>query len=222
MRAIILSGGKGVRLRPLTFDCPKPLVHLRGRPIIDYIVEHLTSHGVSNITLAAGYKQEMLAQHFSNSSVSVVDTGDEDIARRISQLDDGSVDPILVLYGDTLSNVSISALLQSHHSSQRPATVTVWPLKSHFGLFTLDQHSRVETYSEKPVLNYWINIGYFVLSRQALDIVRDSPTFELALSTLVSSNALNAFQHHGLHITVNSRADLEDAEAALENWNSVA
>jgi glucose-1-phosphate cytidylyltransferase len=221
LHAIVLCGGQGVRLRPLTYDVPKPLVQVRGRPIINFIVEHLKTQGVSNITLAAGYKAEMLVEHFKGSPVRVVDTGDQDIAGRIRQLDDGSTRDLLVVYGDTLSDVDFAKLLDSHRKASLPATVTVWPLRSSFGLFKLDDASRVTNYEEKPVLRRWINIGYFIFSRGALDLVSSSDTFEQALLQLVATKSLNAYAHRGLHVTVNTRAELDDAETALAEWKSV-
>lgn len=220
-RAIVLCGGKGVRLRPLTHDLPKPLIQVRGRPIIDFIVDHLVAQGVRDITLAAGYKAEMLVDHFRGSSVQVVDTGDQDIAKRIKQLDRGDADDVLVLYGDTLSDVSFANLLESHRQSRLPATVTVWPLRSSFGLFSLNVSSVVTKYEEKPVLDRWINIGYFVLSRSALDVICNSDTFEGAIQALVTTKSLNAFAHKGLHVTVNTRSELEEAETSLASWVSV-
>ena len=220
-RAIVLCGGKGIRLRPLTHDLPKPLIQVRGRPIIDFIVEHLVAQGVQDITLAAGYKAELLVEHFRGSKVSVVDTGDQDIAKRIRQLDNGAKDDVLVLYGDTLSDVNFAQLIDAHHAAQLPATVTVWPLRSSFGLFSLDGSSRVTKYEEKPVLDRWINIGYFVLSRSALDTVCNADTFEAAIQELVRSKSLNAFAHRGLHVTVNTRSELEEAETSLAGWASV-
>jgi glucose-1-phosphate cytidylyltransferase len=163
----------------------------------------------------------MLVEHFRGSNVSVVDTGDQDIAKRIRQLDRGSTDDVLVLYGDTLSDVNFAQLIGSHRAAQLPATVTVWPLRSNFGLFSLDESSRVTKYEEKPVLDRWINIGYFVLSRGALDTVCNAPSFEAAIQELVASKSLNAFAHHGLHVTVNTRSELEEAETSLASWTSV-
>lgn len=220
-RAIVLCGGKGVRLRPLTYDVPKPLIQVRGRPIIDFIINHLRAERIDDIILAAGYKAEMLTEHFRGTAVTVVDTGDQDIAHRLRQLDDSSAGDTLVLYGDTLSDVNFAGLFDSHRRAGLPATVTVWPLRSSFGLFSLDDNSKVTSYEEKPVLDRWINIGYFVFSRQALDIVCSAESFESALRRLVADRALHAFPHHGLHVTVNTRSELEDAETALAGWASV-
>ena len=65
-RAIVLCGGKGIRLRPLTHDLPKPLIQVRGRPIINFIVDHLVAQGVHDITLSAGYKAEMRSEEHTS------------------------------------------------------------------------------------------------------------------------------------------------------------
>ena len=216
---IVLCGGEGVRLRPLTYDCPKPLIQLRGRSIIDYVLEHLRSYGFTDITLAAGYKFDMLRDHFLGSDIRVVDTGNQDIAGRLRQLDTRNATETLVLYGDTLSDVNLTSLITSHREGQHQATVTVWPLRSSFGLFQLSDNGQVQEYREKPILDHWINIGYFVFSRDALRSIGDSDSFEVALRQLVNARSLQAFQHHGLHITVNTRAELEDAETSLATWH---
>ena len=215
--AIVLCGGEGIRLRPLTADIPKPLVPVRGKPIVDFIVEFLRNQSVTDITIAGGYLVEKLEQHFKGTEyVNVVDTGNGDIITRLKQLLGTNADEILVLYGDTLSDVNLLALLDAHRLSGCEATVTVWPLKSSFGVFDLDIQSKVVKYQEKPELDKWINIGYFVLSRSAIENLNSFLTFEEFLLDLTSRNQLHAFQHRGLHVTVNSRAELEEAENLLE------
>jgi len=91
----------------------------------------------------------------------------------------------------------------------------VWPLKSSFGVFDLDETSRVANYEEKPELDKWINIGYFVLSKSAISALGQFKTFEEFLTSLTSRRQLHAFQHRGIHITINSRAELEEAENGL-------
>jgi len=127
----------------------------------------------------------------------------------------GDATETLVLYGDTLSDVNLVDLLSAHHKSKCEATVTVWPLKSSFGVFDLDETSRVTNYEEKPELDKWINIGYFVLSESAINNLQKFTSFEAFLSDLTSRRQLHAFKHRGIHITINSRAELEEAESEL-------
>ena len=216
--AIVLCGGEGIRLRPLTADIPKPLVPVRGKPIVDFIVEFLRNQGVTDITIAGGYLVEKLEQHFKGTEcVNVVDTGNGDIITRLKQLLGTNADETLVLYGDTLSDVNLLALLDAHRLSGCEATVTVWPLKSSFGVFDLDIQSKVVKYQEKPELDKWINIGYFVLSQTAVTRLNAFATFEEFLNDLTLRGQLHAFQHRGIHVTVNSRAELDEAENFLQS-----
>ena len=216
MNAIILCGGQGIRLRPLTADIPKPLVPVRGRPIIDFIIEFLRMQNVLDITVAGGYLVEKLVQHFHDDEhVKVVDTGDCDIIDRLKLLLAGDATETLVLYGDTLSDVNLVDLLSAHHKSKCEATVTVWPLKSSFGIFDLDASSNMTRYTEKPELDKWINIGYFVLSKSAINNLQKFTSFEAFLSDLTSRRQLHAFQHRSIQATINSWTELEEAESEL-------
>ena len=214
-RAIVLCGGQGIRLRPLTNDVPKALVPIHGKPIIDYIVHFLRGQGIDEITIAGGYLVERLMEHFHGTDIDVIDTGEVDIIERIRALVHQDEESVLVLYGDTLSDVSISQLLAGHQRSGAMASVTVWPLQSNFGLFELDQSDFVTSYQEKPTLDKWINIGYFVLSRSVYSQLSSFTTFESFLSSLTTNGHLHAHRHSGLHVTVNSRSELEDAERLL-------
>jgi len=220
-RAVVLCGGKGIRLRPLTNHFPKPLVEVRGRPIIDFIVNHLRKNSVSEIVLAGGYKWDLLRDYFVDSNIAVIDTGDVDIIQRIRMLDDGVEDELLVLYGDTLSDVNIHSLLRAHRISGCSATVTVWPLQSSFGLFSIGENNLITSYHEKPVLEHWINIGYFVFNREVLELLARFSKFEELIEYLVIAGGLNAYRHSGLHVTVNTRSELEEAEESLASWSSL-
>ena len=216
MNAIILCGGQGIRLRPLTEDIPKPLVRVRGRPIIDFIIEFLRNQNVTEITIAGGYLVEKLEQHFvDDNHVKVIDTGDCDIIERLKLLLAGDANETLILYGDTLSDVNLADLLSTHHKSKCEATVTVWPLKSSFGVFDLDASSNVTIYAEKPELDKWINISYSVLSKSAINNLQKFTSFEAFITDLTLHNQLHAFQHRSIQATINSRAELEEAESEL-------
>ena len=216
MNAIILCGGQGIRLRPLTADIPKPLVPVRGRPIIDFIIEFLRKQDVLEVTVAGGYLVEKLEQHFvEDNQVKVIDTGDCDIIDRLKLLLTDDTKETLVVYGDTLSDVNLVDLLSAHHKSKCEATVTVWPLKSSFGVFDLDENSHVTNYEEKPELDKWINIGSFVLSKSAINNLQKFTSFEAFLSDLTSRRQLHAFQHRSIQATINSWTELEEAESEL-------
>ena len=118
--AILLCGGKGVRLRPLTESLPKPLVPIKGKPILAHILSHLSSSPIKHYYIAAGYEINKIHEYFSSyplkkKKVTIVDTGEAEIIERIwscAKLIKG--DGFLVLYGDTLADINIKQLLQFH------------------------------------------------------------------------------------------------------------
>lgn len=213
MQAILLCGGKGIRLKPLTDALPKPLIPVRGRPIVDYIVSHLEKHGVTDIIVAAGYKSQEFHEHFaSHSHVRVVDSGDVDIIERLRCCAPLIQGDFLVLYGDTLSDVDLGALITFHRAQGERVTVTAWPLRTQFGLMDLNAEGKVASFQEKPQLDKWINIGYFYFAREMLERLENFERFEDFLRHLVEVAQINAYRHTGVHVTINTRKELEEAE----------
>jgi glucose-1-phosphate cytidylyltransferase len=213
MQAIVLCGGKGMRLRPLTDILPKPLVQVRGRPIVDYIVALLEKHGVTDIIVAAGYKASAFHEHFAeHRSVRVVDTGDVDIILRLIACAPYMRDDFLVLYGDTVSDVNLAEVIAFHNEHSERVTVTAWPLRTQFGLMDVASDGKVTTFLEKPQLDKWINIGHFYFAKEIVDQLKGFSRFEDFLRHLVDAGDLNAYRHTGVHITINTRKELEEAE----------
>lgn len=214
-QAIILCGGKGERLRPLTADLPKPLVPIKGRPLLGHIVEHIRKYAVNDLIAAVGYKADRIAEYFEKDlglKVSLVDSGDADIVKRLAACAPLITGGFLVLYGDTLSNVDIDDLIAFHRARPQKATVTVWPLRSPFGLLEIGADDEVLSFKEKPTLDKWINIGYFYFERETLTWMSGFERFEDFLVHLVAKGELNAYRHKGVHITVNTINDLAEAE----------
>lgn len=214
-QAIILCGGKGERLRPLTADLPKPLIPIKGRPLLGHIVDHVRKHKVQDLIAAVGYKADRIADYFEKDlrlKVRLVDSGDADIVKRLAACAPLIEDGFLVLYGDTLSNVDIDDLIAFHRARPQKATVTVWPLRSSFGLLEVGDDGKVLSFKEKPTLDKWINIGYFYFEKEALSWMAGFERFEDFLGHLVAKGELNAYRHTGVHITVNTINDLAEAE----------
>ena len=215
LQAILLCGGKGERLRPLTDDMPKPLIPIKGKPLLRHIVEHAQKHGIGAFIAAVGYKAEKIKDYLENQlqiKAEFVDSGDADIIKRLNDCAALIQGDFLVLYGDTLSDVDLEKLIAFHRSRAEKATVTVWPLQSQFGVLEVAEDGKVVSFKEKPVLDKWINIGYFYFEKEALDWMRGFERFEDFLHWLVAEGKLNAYQHKGIHITVNTIKELDEAE----------
>lgn len=217
-----MCGGKGERLRPLTEMLPKPLVPVRGRAILSYLLDYLKKYGVEDIVIAAGFKADVIRKFFDENyrdlNVKIVDSGDVDIIQRIKSCASHINDDFIVLYGDTLANVNLERLQEFHFSHSLKATITLWPFKSSFGLFELDQNGDVINFREKPTLNQSINIGYFYYEKEILSWIKDFATYAEFLDFLANQRKLKGFVHHGVHLTVNTLRELEDAEQLIDKF----
>ena len=219
--AIILCGGKGERLRPITKDIPKPLVKINNKPILHYVIEHLKKFNLRKINIASGYKSSVLKKYFSENkydiNINIFDSGDVDIIKRIQEIIVTVKKDVIVLYGDTISNVDIFDLISHHRKSSKEITMTVWPLKVAYGLVEIAEDGSVESFVEKPTLDKWINIGYFYINIQYIDFIFHHNSFESFLLDAACKKYINAYKHQGLHITINTLSELEDAQSNIKN-----
>ena len=223
LSAILLCGGKGERLRPLTESLPKPLVSIKGKPILKHILDYLSNSPINHYFIAAGYEAKKIHEYFlihppENKEVTIIDSGDADIIERIRSCARSiKGEEFLVLYGDTLSNINIKELLEFHSGHGGRATVTLWPLRSPFGVMDVDDQGRVESYVEKPILDKWINIGFFYFSAELITTLERFEKFEAFLEYLISKQELYAYKHTGMHITVNTQKELSEAEDNIDS-----
>ena len=220
---IILCGGEGKRLRPVTEKIPKPMVQIKDKPILYYILDYLHSYGIKNFIISTGYKHEMVEKYIrdnhNDKNIKVINTGKTDIINRIKDAGKLIKKDFLVLYGDTISDVDLNKLVMFHKDKELPATMTVWPMRSQFGLVDFDKNGRVVSFLEKPILDKFMNIGYFYFKNEILKIMQKYLSWELFLDDIVKMQILNAYMHNGLHITVNTIEELYQAEKNIENLN---
>jgi glucose-1-phosphate cytidylyltransferase len=220
--ALILCGGKGERLRPLTESIPKPLVHINGRPILSYLIDHIKSFDIFDIVVAAGYKADKIesffAKEYTELNVKIVNSGDVDILERIKSCSPHINGDFIVFYGDTLANVDLQKLQDCHYAHKQKITMTLWPLKSQFGLVELDSDNNVESFKEKPTLDKWINIGSFYYEKSAVAYMSSCMNYADFLSNMSTQKEIKGFKHNGVHITVNTLHELEAAEQNIHKF----
>jgi glucose-1-phosphate cytidylyltransferase len=217
--AIILCGGKGERLRPLTHKVPKPLINIKEKPIIKYIIDHLIRSKINRITLAVGYKSDLFEKYLNkikSNTIKISNAGDVNILDRIKYAAKDITNDFIVLYGDTITNVNIDKLVRQNYENKTPATVCVWQMKSQFGLFKINDNSMIDYYAEKPMLDYWINIGYFYFRNEMKNEMEKSVDYKNFLEKLTKDKLLSAYKHNGLHITVNTIDELNRAENNID------
>ncbi len=219
---VILCGGKGERLRPLTESTPKPLIHINDRPILSYLLDHITKFNILDIVIAAGFKSEKIYDFFENEytnlNVTIVDSGDVDIISRIKLCSPYIKDDFILLYGDTLADVNYEMLQKYHYSHNLNATITLLPLKSQFGLVDLDGDNNIIKFQEKPTLDKWINIGSFYFDNKILSKMNEYSSYAEFLENMGASKIIKGYKHFGVHITVNTIHELEDAKKNIHEF----
>ncbi|MFZ4719783.1 MAG: sugar phosphate nucleotidyltransferase [Ilumatobacteraceae bacterium] len=183
MRAVVLVGGFGTRLRPLTSSIPKPMLPVGHVPIIERLVANLARGGVTEVTLALGFKPEPFVEAFPDGRCAGValryavepEPLDTAGAIRFAADEAGIDDTFVVANGDVLTDVDVAALVAFHRSHGAEGTLHLTPVPdpSAFGVVALDADGRVERFVEKPAPgtapSNLINAGTYVLERSLVD-----------------------------------------------------
>lgn len=173
---VLMAGGVGTRLQPLTEDCPKPLLPVAGKPILEIIVESFAAQGFKRIFLSINYKAEMIRNHFGTGNrwgVQVEYLHERTplgTAGALSLLPERPTVPIVVMNGDLLIQTRFDNLLQFHQTQGAEATMAVreYDFRVPYGVVRLDG-ARIEAIEEKPARRFFINAGIYALSPSALD-----------------------------------------------------
>ena len=180
MQALVLVGGKGTRLRPLTADIPKPVLTLVDRPFLSYMIEWLASHGVDDIVFACGFLPDQLEEVLGNGgdggpSLSyVVEPEPFGTAGAIKFAEDHLEDRFFALNGDVLTDLDLTSLWNSHIERGANASLGLYPVEdpTGYGLVDLDEEGHVLDFHEKPEPGHagagLVNAGTYVLEKSVL------------------------------------------------------
>lgn len=225
MHALIIAGGVGERLRPLTSDRPKPMIEVAGRPILEHQLRWLARQGVSEVVFLCGYKAEVIQRHFGDGSRFGVrahySIEDEPLGRGGalklgSRLLPRGGEPVLALNGDVLTDQPLAPLLRYHRRKGATATVMLTRLRSPFGITRLGRSGRIVAFDEKPLLSHWINAGVYVLEREFFRRLpargdHETSTFPL----LAAEGKLFGYRSGAYWRSVDTFKDIGEAEAEL-------
>jgi glucose-1-phosphate cytidylyltransferase len=255
MKAVILAGGLGTRISEETGVKPKPMIEIGGRPILWHIMKLYSVHGIREFIICVGYRGYIIKEYFANYflhmsnvtfdmqsnrmevhekyaepwRVTIVDTGEGTLTggrlgRVRSYLGE---ETFCFTYGDGVSDIDISALIEHHRQEGRWATVTAVQPPGRYGALELDDH-RVVSFQEKPHGDRgWINGGFFVLNPEVFDLIKgDQTTWESEpLQTLAAKGQLTAYYHSGFWQpldTLRDKIQLEDlwstGQAPWKTW----
>ncbi|MBI5701764.1 NTP transferase domain-containing protein [Candidatus Saganbacteria bacterium] len=183
-KAFVLAGGLGTRLRPLTFAIPKPLIPVRERPIIDYIITRLVKFGFTEIFVSLNYQAELIRHYLASKECkgikitcfeedsSLGTAGPLSFLRKkdIRLADDESV---MVINGDILTDLDFGRFSKKHIKDGAAITVAMinYEYQLSLGVLELDPHDRIIGISEKPKFSYNVSAGIYLVKHSAIDLV---------------------------------------------------
>lgn len=191
MKAIILAGGLGTRLRPVSGSIPKPMIPLLGKPLMEHIVELLRKHGITQICAAVKYRSEDIMAYFGNGSAYGVE-----MCYRVEEEPLGTAgcvkncmdflgdEDFLVISGDAACDFDLSELIRAHNDGHPAASIALYHSSqpTSFGLAVTDTHGIIRTFIEKPawprVVTDLVNTGIYILTRKAMELVPDGTPYD--------------------------------------------
>jgi glucose-1-phosphate cytidylyltransferase len=226
MKAVILAGGLGTRISEETHLKPKPMIEIGGKPILWHLMKIYSSYGINDFVICCGYRGYVIKEYFANYflhmsdvtfdmsnntvkvhqinsepwKVTVVDTGeDTSTGGRLKRIEEYVKDDELFCftYGDGLSNVNITKLINFHNQNKKIATVTAVQPPGRYGLLNV-KANLVQNFIEKPQGDGgWINGGFFVLSPECIKYIpNDKTSWESdSLVRIAQDGELAAYQH---------------------------
>ncbi len=208
--AIIVAGGLGTRLRPLTDNTPKPLLPIRGKPIIEHVIRDLKKHGIKNIIISIGYKAEQVQEYFGDGSslgVSIsyaLETEPLGTGGAVKSASKYLKQPFFLVWGDNLMDVNFSRMEQEYLSTGAPLIMALTPREDveNFGVAKLEKN-KIITFVEKPkreeAPSTLINAGAFIIDPSCLDLLPEgkSSIEKDCFEKLAPLGKIAAFIHQG-------------------------
>ncbi len=226
MKVVILCGGKGTRLKEKTESMPKPLIEIGGRSILWHIMNIYKAQGFKEFVLCLGYKGQMIRECFEKDmnkegwKIEFAETGeDTQTGGRVKKIESFIRDENFMLtYGDGVSDIDLSRLVQHHQKHGKIGTVTAVNPPSQFGLLEIQGNSHVSSFREKPTTDQWINGGFFVFKKDFFKYLTEEDVLEKKpLERLAKEDQLVAFQHRGYWKCMDT---YKDTIALNEIWGS--
>ncbi|MBD8543789.1 MAG: NDP-sugar synthase [Massilia sp.] len=206
MKAMILAAGKGTRVRPLTYDLPKPMIPLLGRPVMAYLVDHLRKNGVSEIMVNVSWLHEKIEEYFGEGEQFGVQIGysfegytkdDGEVVpmpigsaggmKKIQEFGGFFDDTTVVLCGDALIDLDLKAALMEHRRKGAMATVITkevpWDKVSSYGVVVTDEEGRIQEFQEKPAeadaKSNFISTGIYIFEPEVIDLIPSGVSFDI-------------------------------------------
>jgi len=223
-QAIILAGGLGLRLRPLTDNNPKVMVRVKDKSIAEWQMSWLEKYGCKKVIFAAGYQWEKIKNHFSYNykGLKIEYSVEEEplgtggaIKKALEKVEE---DNTIVLNGDILTDMNPLEMIDWHKRLEALATILIVPFISPYGIVEVSPKGKVKRFIEKPIIpNTYINGGIYILNRSISQYLPDKGDIEKeTFPKLCEQGLLFAFPYEGFWRSIDTRKDLDMVEKEIE------
>lgn len=228
--AMILAGGYGKRLRPLTLEVPKPLVKVGEKSVIEYQIEWLKYYGFDEIVVLAGYLKEKIIEQLGSGSrygVSITYVVEDEPLGTGGALKNASSilkrnESVIVVNGDVITNLDPGKLVEDVRNRNMVASIAAVPLRSPYGLLSIDEERKlIIEFKEKPVLyEYWINGGVYAFTPGIVEYLPEYGDVEkTTFPELASNSKLGVVKYMTPPYywkSIDTHKDLEEADKELQ------
>lgn len=227
MKAVILAGGLGTRLKPYTTVFPKPLMPIGESPILEIIIKQLKAKGFNEITLAVGHLSELIMAFFNNGSkygIKIEYSKEEKklgTAGGLGLLKNKLEDDFLVMNGDVLTGLDFSKFLEFHKETGSIATIALnrRHVDIDFGVVELDENRTLIGYIEKPKIDYLVSMGVYAFNESILDYIPSHEYLDipdLMKRLLSEGEKVNGFIHDGYWLDIGRPDDYIKANEDIQ------
>jgi NDP-sugar pyrophosphorylase family protein len=228
LKAVILAGGFGKRLKPLTDNRPKPMIEILDKPILEWQIKHLAKNNIKEIIICVGYLKEQIIDYISSGNkfdVHVAYTVEDEplgtggaLKNTYSLLKDEK-NGFFMINGDILTNINFLDLTKGNNHSK----LALVPLKSPYGIVEFDENLNVTGFEEKPNIDgKWINAGIYFFNQEVFDYLPERGNIETtALPAMAKEQKLKAINfENSFWKSIDSHKDIEESSKELSKSSS--
>lgn len=227
--AVLMAGGKGERLRPMTLTTPKPLLEVAGKPIIDYNVDNLLDHGVEHINVTTNYLAEQLDEHFATpkQGVSIKCVKEPKFLGTMGSIkfiENWHNDTILVMNSDLFTNIDLEDFFLhfKEHDADMSIAAVPYSVSIPYGIFEIEGQRNITGVREKPSYHYYANAGIYLIKRSILDIIPHDTFFNATdlMELLISQNkSVIRFPLSGYWIDIGKPEDFKKVQDLAQHMH---
>lgn len=227
---IIMAGGKGERLKPLTDNIPKPLLKVGDVPILEHNLKHISSFGINNVYLSINYLGQMISEYFSQGNhlglhiKYINETKPLGTLGAASLIEDFEHDNVLVMNADVLTNIDLEDFYNEHILQNANMSVASVPYKVSMPFAVLEtSNNRVLAFREKPEYTYYTNAGIYLINRRLISLLPKNTHYhatDLMQEVINRNEKLIQYTIHGFWMDIGRKEDFERAQTEIKHLYS--